>query len=351
MKTSSFTIGKKIIGKGHPCFIIAELSGNHKQDIKRAFQLIDAAASAGVDAVKLQTYTPDTLTINSDKKWFRIGNANTWAGQTLYDLYKTAYTPWDWHPKLFAYAKKKGLIIFSTPFDVSAVDFLESLGNPFYKIASFESNDLELLQRIGKTKKPVLMSRGLASIQDVQLAINTLKKSGCPAIAVLHCISSYPAMLEQMNIATIPDIERKFKILAGLSDHSLGLTASVTAVALGAKVIEKHLTLSRKEGGPDWAFSSEPDEFKQLVDNIRDVERAIGKPTYTSGKREKENIVFRRSLFVVSDVKKGEIFTRNNIRSIRPGYGLMPKYLNKALGKHAKREIERGTPLSLKLIA
>lgn len=346
----SITVGKRKIGTSYPCFIIAELSGNHKQDIKRAYKLIDAAAEARVDAVKLQTYTPDTLTIDSDKKWFRIGDANTWAGQTLYDLYKTAYTPWEWHPKLFAYAKKRGLFAFSTPFDVTAVDFLEKLNPPLYKIASFESVDVELLTRIGKTKKPVLLSRGLASIKEVKEAVDTLEKNGSPAVAVLHCISSYPATLEQMNVATVADIKKRFEVIPGLSDHSLGLTASVTAVALGAKVIEKHLTLSRKEGGPDWAFSLEPDEFKQLVTEIRNVEKAVGKPTYKADKREAENIVFRRSLFVVKDINEGEKITRENIRCIRPGYGLLPKYLGNVLGKKAKENIERGTPLSWKLI-
>lgn len=349
MKTT-FSLGKRIVGEDRPCFIVAELSGNHKQDINRAFKLIDAAVAAGVDAVKLQTYTPDTLTINSNKKWFRIGKANAWAGQTLYDLYKTAYTPWEWHPKLFAYAEKKGLIIFSTPFDVTAVDFLEKLNTPLYKISSFETIDLELLKQVGQTKKPVIVSRGLASITETQLAVTTLKKSGAPAVTVLHCVSSYPATLEQMNVATVADIKKRFKVIPGLSDHSLGLTASVTAVALGAKIIEKHLTLSRKEGGPDWAFSLEPYELKELVQEIRNVEKAIGKPTYKPDKREAENIVFRRSLFVVKNVRKGDRFTNINVRSIRPGYGLLPKYLDEVVGKRARRDIERGTPLDWKLI-
>lgn len=350
MKPQNFSVGSKKIGAGQPCFIIAELSGNHKQDINRAYKLIDAAAETGVDAIKLQTYTPDTLTIDSNKKWFRIGKANTWTGQTLYDLYKTAYTPWEWHSKLFAYGRKKGLIIFSTPFDITAVDFLEKFDPPLYKISSFESNDLELLERIGKTKKPVLMSRGLASITAINLAISTLKKSGCPNVVVLHCISSYPATLEQMNIATIPDIARKFKVIAGLSDHSLGLTAAITAAAMGAKVIEKHFTLSRADRGPDYAFSLEPKEMKELVKTIREVEKAIGQPTYTPGKRESENIIFRRSLFIVKDIKKEEKLTRENIRCIRPGYGLMPKYLDQILGKTARGDIERGTPLTWKII-
>ena len=350
MPPQSFFVNGIKIGEGQPCFIIAELSGNHKQDINRAYRLIDAAAEAGVDAVKLQTYTPDTLTIDSDKKWFRIGKTNTWSCQTLYNLYKTAYTPWEWHPKLFAYARNLGLIIFSTPFDVTAVDYLEKLNPALYKVASFECNDVELLKRIGKTKRPVLISRGLASIADVKLAVNTLKNTGCPATVVLHCISSYPASLEQMNISTIPDIIRRFKVIAGLSDHSLGFTAATCAVAMGAKVIEKHLTLKRADGGPDYAFSLEPKEMKQLVITIREVEKAIGHPTYTPDKREVENIVFKRSLFVVADIKKSEPFTRNNVRCIRPGYGLMPKYLDRVLGKTARTAIERGTPLSWKVI-
>ncbi len=345
-----FSVDNKKIGEGHPCFIVAEMSGNHKQDIKRAYRLIDAAAAARVDAIKLQTYTPDTLTIDHNSKWFRIGKTSTWSGQTLHKLYKTAYTPWDWHPNLFAYAHKKGLIIFSSPFDTTAVDLLERLNIPVYKIASFENVDLELLRYIGKTKKPVIISRGLASIAETSLAITTLRAAGTPHIVVLHCVSSYPAQLEQMNVATVADIKKRFNIITGLSDHSLGLTASVTAVALGAKVIEKHLTLSRKEGGPDSAFSLEPKEFKELVEAIREVEIAIGKPTYKPDKREAENIVFKRSLFAVKEVKKGEKFTKENVRSIRPGYGLTPAYLPQVLGKIARVTVERGTPLTWKLI-
>ncbi len=344
------SLGNKKIGEGQPCFIVAEMSGNHKQDIRRAYKIIDAAVEAGVDAVKLQTYTPDTLTINCNKKWFRIGKTNSWAGQTLYDLYKTAYTPWDWQPKLKAYADKKGILLFSTPFDVTAVNFLEEMDVVIYKVASFESIDLELLKRIGKTRKPVLLSRGLTAPSDIKFAVDTLHKSGAPAVVVLQCVSSYPATLDQMHLADIPDIKRRFKTLAGLSDHSLGLTASITAVAKGACVIEKHFTLSRKDGGPDYAFSLEPNEMKELVKTIREIETAIGKVSYTPDKRESENIVFRRSLFAVTDIKKGEKLNQKNIRSIRPGYGLMPKYLNKVLGKTAKVNIEYGTPLSWEII-
>jgi len=345
-----FTVKGKRIGFGCPTFIIAEMSGNHKHDIRRAYKIIDEAAYAGVDAIKLQTYTPDTMTIPAKTKWFKIGKANTWAGQTLHDLYKTAYTPWEWQPKLLKYAEKKRLIAFSTPFDISAVDFLEKCNVPLYKVASFENVDLELLKRIGETGKPVIISRGLASIADTKLAIDTLKKAGAPAIVVLHCISSYPATLEQMNVATVVDVRKRFNVLSGLSDHSLGLTASVTAVALGASVVEKHFTLARKDGGPDWAFSLEPDEMRRLVTEIRDVEKAIGQPTYKPDKRESENIVFKRSLFVVADIKKGQTLTRKNIRCIRPGYGLAPKYLDKVLGKKSIKHLTSGTPLAWKFI-
>ena len=346
-----FEIAGRKIGEGHPCFIVAEMSGNHKQDIRRAYKLIDAAAEAGVDAVKLQTYTPDTLTINSKQKWFQITGNSLWAGQSLYDLYKTTYTPWGWQPKLKEYGEKKGLIVFSTPFDVTAVDFLEKTNVALYKIASFESIDLELLKRIGKTGKPVILSRGMASINDIKLAIASLRKSGTTALCILHCISAYPATLKQMNIATMQDIKKRFKVIAGLSDHTLGTIASVTAVALGAKVIEKHFTLSRKDGGPDYAFSLEPAELRTLVQTIREVETAIGLISYKSDSREEESIILRRSLFIVKDVKKGELLNKENVRCIRPGNGMHPKYFNKVIGKAAKTNIARGTPLSWKLLS
>lgn len=346
MNIKTVSVEKRKIGIDQPCFIIAELSGNHKQDIKRAFKLIDAAAEAGVDAVKLQTYTPDTLTIDSNEKWFQIADKNSWAGKTLYELYKEAYTPWEWHPELFSYARKKGLIIFSTPFDETAVGFLEKLHPPLYKVASFESNDIELLKKIGTTHKPVILSRGLTPFTDIQKAIKALTTAGCPDVMILHCISAYPAKLEQMNVATIPDMEKRLHVLCGLSDHSLGTTAAVTAVALGAKVIEKHLTLKRSDGGPDFQFSLEPNEFKQLVRTIRDVEKAIGKPTYSADKEETKNIIFKRSLFVVENITKGDKFTRKNVRCIRPGYGLAPTLLTKILGKTARKNIKKGSPLT-----
>jgi len=336
--------GEKIIGPGHPIFIVAEISANHNQSYEKAKKIIDAAIDAGVDAIKLQTYTPDTMTIKSDKKWFKINKGN-WAGQTLYNLYKKAYTPWEWQPKLKKYAEKKGVILFSTPFDNTAVDFLEKMNVALYKVASFEVVDMPLLKRIGQTKKPVIISRGMASVQELKLAIKTLRDNGTPKIAVLHCVSSYPAQPEQMNLATIPDIARRFKVVPGLSDHTLGITVPITSIALGTCIIEKHVTLSRADGGPDAEFSLEPCELKQMVKSVREAQLAIGKPSYKLGKRESQNIVFRRSLFAVKNIKKGEKFTEKNIRSIRPGYGLAPKYYDKVIGKTAVKNIERGTPL------
>lgn len=342
--------GKRKIGPNFPVFIIAEMSGNHNQDIERAFKIIDAAAEAGVDAVKLQTYTPDTMTIDCDKESFQVKVNDAWKGKTLYDLYKIAHTPWGWQRQLKEYGEAKGLLVFSTPFDETSVDFLENLNVALYKVASFEVTDLELLRKIGQTKKPVIISRGMASLVEITEAVKVLRESGASEVAVLHCVSSYPATLEQMNIATIPDIARRLDVVAGLSDHTLDITASLTSVGLGANIIEKHFTLRRSDGGPDAAFSLEPEEMSNLVKLIRKAEVAIGKPTYDIGKKEAENMVFRRSLFVVKDVKKGEVFTRENVRCIRPGYGMPPKNLPLVLGKTAKCDIERGTPFIAELI-
>lgn len=337
------------MGAGRPVFVIAELSGNHNRDIKRAFSLIDAAADAGADAVKLQTYTADTITIDSDRPEFVV----QWQGKrrTLHDLYEEAYTPWEWHAELFAHAKKRGLVCFSTPFDPTAVDFLEKLRNPIYKVASFEVVDIPLLEKIGKTKKPVIMSRGLASIEEIALAVKTLRKAGTKDIVILQCVSAYPADPKDMHLATIPDIRKRFKVEAGLSDHSLTNDAAIASVALGACVIEKHLTLRRADGGPDSSFSLEPHEFKALVDSVRAVEAAIGTPSYEPSAGEKDNVRFRKSLFVVADIKKGERFTKKNVRSIRPGNGLPPKEYRKVLGKRAARDIACATPLSRTFIA
>lgn len=341
--------GIKKIGPGYSTFIVAELSGNHNQNYKKALQIIDAAIAAGVDAIKLQTYTADTLTIDCDKKWFRI-TEGPWKGQNLYQLYKTAYTPWDWQVRLKEHAEKNGVLFFSSAFDETSVDFLQGLGVQVYKVASFEIVDIGLLEKIGKTKKPVIISRGMASLDEIKLAIKTLYKNGTPQIAILHCVSDYPADPKDMNLFTIPDLAKKFKVVTGLSDHTLGTTVSIAAVALGASIIEKHVTLDRSEGGPDAAFSLEPKELKELVKAIREVEQSFGKPAYTVRKSEAKNKIFRRSLFVVKDLKKGEKFTGMNIRSIRPGYGLATKYLKTVLGKVVSKDIKRGTPLSWKLI-
>ncbi|MDO8562004.1 MAG: pseudaminic acid synthase [bacterium] len=344
-------IGARKIGTGHPVFIVAEISGNHNGDIKRALKIIDAASDAGVDAVKLQTYTPDTMTIDSDRPEFIVQSNPAWKGKTLYQLYGEASTPWEWHKELFAHAKKRGLICFSSPFDATAVDFLETLKSPIYKVASFEVVDIPLLEKIGKTRKPVIMSRGMASVEEIKLAIKTLKKFGTPEIILLQCVSAYPARPEDMNLSMIPDLRKRFKILAGLSDHSLSHDVAVASVALGACVIEKHITLARADGGPDAAFSLEPKEFAELVKSVRLVERAIGTPSYKRSEGEKENIVFRKSLYVVKDMKKGERFTQENVRSIRPGNGLLPKFYREVLGKVAARDIQRATPMSRSLLA
>ncbi|MEK7463043.1 MAG: pseudaminic acid synthase [Patescibacteria group bacterium] len=344
-------IGNKSIGPGCPVFVIAEISGNHNQSFNRAKKIVEEACLAGVDAVKLQTYTPDTMTINCNNKWFQVGGTNKeWQGQTLYSLYKKAYMPWEWQPKLQKIAKKYGAILFSTPFDNTAVDFLEKMKVPAYKVASFEIGDLELLKKIGSTKKPVIISRGMANLQEIKLAIKTLKKAGAPSIAILHCVSSYPANPDEMNIFTVPVLRKKLRTIIGISDHNLDSSVTIAAVALGAKMVEKHVTLKRSDGGPDAAFSLEPRELKELVKSIRVVEKSLGKPQFVSGKRESTNLIFRRSLFVVKDVKRGDKLSRINVRCIRPGYGLSPKLLNKVLGKKFKKDVKIGTPLAWDII-
>lgn len=340
----NFKIGNRKIGPGQPVFVIAEISGNHNQSFEKAKELVKKACESGADAVKIQTYTPDTLTIDCKNQWFQVKVNEAWKGKTLYDLYKTAYTPWEWQERLKKIAESCGKIFFSTAYDETAVDFLEKMKVPAYKVASFEINDLELLKKIAKTKKPVIISRGMASLDELKSAISTLKKNGTKQIAILHCVSSYPAKPEEMNLATISDIRKKFRLISGLSDHSLAPSVAAASVALGASIIEKHFTLKRADGGPDASFSLEPEEFKDLVESVRQVEKAVGKVYYGAGKGESENIIFRRSLFVVKDIKKGEKFTRENVRSIRPGYGIAPKFLKKVIGKKAKNDIGCGTP-------
>ncbi len=342
--------GKRKIGPGEPTFIIAEMSGNHNHSFARAKKIIDASIRAGADAIKLQTYTADTLTMDSNNKYFQVKTGNSWNGETLYSLYKQAYTPWEWQKKLKEYAEKKGVMVFSTPFDNTAVDFLETLDVQLYKVSSFEIIDIPLLERIGKTKKPVIISRGAATASEITRALKTLRAAGSKDIAVLHCVSSYPADPKEMNLATVPDIARKFDVVSGLSDHTLGVSVSVAAVALGASIIEKHVTLRRSDGGPDGSFSLEPEELTDLVTSVREVEQAIGKPTYTITKEEKVISIFKKSIFVVKDIQKGDTFTAENIRVIRPGYGLEPKYYKSMIGKKARKAIKAGTPLTRALV-
>ncbi|MGA1824430.1 MAG: pseudaminic acid synthase [bacterium] len=331
-------------------FVIAELSANHNQDFARAKKTIKAIQETGADAVKLQTYTPDTITIDCANKYFKIDSGTVWDGRTLYDLYKEAYTPWEWQPELKEYAESLGLLCFSTPFDKTAVDFLETMNVPMYKIASFEITDISLIEYVASKNKPVLISTGIATLADIEEAVNTCKRKNNNDITLLKCTSSYPAPVEEANLLTIPHMKETFKVKVGLSDHTLGDTVALASVALGAQVIEKHIILDRSCGGPDSHFSMEPLEFKKMVEGIRNVEKALGRVTYDLSENVKKSRVFSRSLFVVKDIKKGDIFTEDNIRSIRPGHGLHPKYYNKILGKRALCDLRRGTPLKIDFI-
>ncbi len=343
-------IDSRSVGAGHPTYVIAEISANHGQRFDRAADLIRAAKNAGVDAVKLQTYTPDTITIASHRKEFCLGGGTIWEGRNLHDLYREAYTPWDWQPRLKQVANDLGLDLFSTPFDASAVDFLESMNVPAYKLASFELVDLPLIQKMASTGKPLIMSTGMATLEEIDEAVETARGAGARQIALLKCTSAYPAPEEEMNLRTIPELSRRFGVPAGLSDHTMGIAVPVAAVALGACIIEKHITLSRTDPGPDSAFSLEPDEFKATVDAIRVAEKAMGDVRFGFSAHEESSRVFRRSLFVVEDVKRGAVFTGENVRSIRPGHGLHTRYLREVLGRRAACDIERGTPLTWDLV-
>lgn len=326
-------------------FIIAEMSANHNQKKEIALETIKAAKDVGADAVKIQTYTADTITIDCDNEFFQIKQGTLWDGQTLYDLYKKAYTPWEWHQELFEYAKKVGIPLFSTPFDKTAVDFLENLQNPIYKIASFEITDVPLIEYIAAKKKPIIISTGIATLGEIEDAVLACKKMGNNDITLLKCTSSYPAPLNEANLLTIQDMAKKFNCKVGLSDHSMGNVAVCTAVALGAQVIEKHFIIDRSIGGPDSAFSMEKDEFSEMVKRIRQTEECLGTVTYELSDMTKNNRKFARSLFAVKDIQKGDVFTEENVRSIRPGDGISPKYLPELLGKKAKTDIKRGTPI------
>jgi pseudaminic acid synthase len=331
-------------------YIIAEISGNHNGDINRAYRLIEAAKEAGADAVKLQTYTADTITIDHDGPGFILGEG-LWHKQKLYDLYHEAHTPWDWHPDLFRKGKEIGISVFSSPFDLTAVDFLEKLNPPLYKIASFELVDTPLIKYVAKTGKPIIMSTGMASIEEIELAVTVAKHNGCTDLTLLHCVSAYPASVSDCNLATMVDLKRRFPGLKiGLSDHTLGTVVSVAAVALGAEVIEKHFTLSRADGGVDSAFSLEPEELKTLCIECRNAYLAIGDVNYKRSQVEMGNLTYRRSLYVVKDIQKGEKFTHQNVRSIRPGLGMQPFMLESILGKNAAIECKYGMPLRTEMI-
>jgi pseudaminic acid synthase len=340
-------IGNKKVGFGHKPFIIAEMSGNHNQSIERAYAIIDSAVDCGADAVKLQTYTPDTMTINVDTGLFQINDdSSLWKGRNLYDLYKEAHTPWEWHKPLFEYARKKGIFIFSTPFDESAVDFLEELGVQAYKIASFENTDHPLLKKVASTGKPIIMSTGLATVADLDESVRVLRDSGCKNLILLKCTSTYPASPENTNLVTIPHLAELFDCQVGLSDHTMGIGAAVASVALGATVIEKHFTLSRADGGVDSTFSIEPSELSNLVVESERAFLALGKITYGIQNVEKNSLRFKRSVYVVKDIVPGELFNKENIRVIRPGDGLSPKYYEQFLGKKSMRAYKKGTPLN-----
>lgn len=327
-------------------FVIAELSANHGHDINIAKETIRSAKEAGADAIKMQTYTADTLTIDCDNEYFKLDSGTIWDGRTLYDLYSEAYTPWEWQKELMEYANDLGLVFFSTPFDKTSVDFLEELKVPVYKVASFEIMDIPLIEYIASKGKPMIMSTGVASLSDIEEAINACKRVGNDKIILLKCTSSYPANIEDANLKTIPNMKETFGVEVGLSDHTLGITVPVTSVALGARVIEKHFILDKSIGGPDASFSLDFFEFKQMVDSVRDAEKAIGKVDYSMNENKKRSRLLGRSLFVVKNIKLGEKFTEENVRSIRPGNGLEPKYYSDIIGKKSNFDIKKGTPLN-----
>ena len=344
MNSTSIRIGDREIGPGHPSFIIAELSANHNHDLERAKRIVEAAADAGADAIKLQTYTADTLTFDSDDPCFRV-DGTIWEGMNLYQLYKEAYLPWEWHKPLMDYANELGMLAFSTPFDFTSVDFLEELCVPAFKIASSELVDIPLLRRVAQTGKPMIISTGMGTLAEIDEAVKTVRDAGCSDIILLKCTAAYPAPIDEANLTTLPHMAELFGTVVGLSDHTPGSVAPVTATALGSWVIEKHMTLSRADGGPDAAFSMEPDEFASMVADVRACESALGRVTYAPTAKERRSRDFRRSLFIVKDIKAGEVFTPENLRSIRPAAGLHTRYYDKILGQTAKQDMKAGKPL------
>ena len=347
----NFQIDNTPIGHEAPPFIIAEMSGNHNQSLDRALAIVDAIADSGAHALKLQTYTADTMTIDLAEREFFIDSPDSlWNGTSLYDLYKMAHTPWDWHEKIFNHARKRGLIAFSTPFDATAVDFLESLNVPAYKIASFENTDLPLIRKVASTGKPMIISTGMATLAEVDEAVKAAREAGCQQLALLKCTSNYPANPKSSNLRSLPHLQAMFNCVVGLSDHTLGIGAAVASVALGACVIEKHVTLNRAEGGVDAAFSLEPAELKQLVDETKSAWQALGGVHFGRTEEEESSLEFRRSLYVCEDLKEGEVLTSKNLRAIRPGLGLPPKYIKQLIGMRVMCPVKRGTPMSLDLI-
>lgn len=343
-------IGSRNIGPGQPCYIVAELSANHGQNFDQAAALIRAMHASGADAVKVQTYTADSLTIDSRREPFVVTGGTLWDGRTLHELYQEAAMPWEWQPRLQALALELGMDFFSTPFDAAAVAFLEEMRVPVHKIASFELIDLPLLRQVAITRKPIIMSTGMATVDEIEEALGTLRAAGSGPVALLKCTSAYPAPVEEMHLRTIPDMVRRFGVPIGLSDHSPGHTAAVVAVALGACILEKHFTLSRAIPGPDSAFSMEPQEFRALVDAVRQAEQALGRVNYTVSAKETASRALRRSLFVVRDVEAGDKLTADNVRCIRPGHGLHPRHLDEVLGSIAAQAIAAGTPLDWSLL-
>lgn len=346
MASPEIRIGDRAIGGDKPTFVVAELSGNHSQDLSRAIELVDLAAEAGADAVKIQTYRPDTLTIDCNREPFVVGEGTPWAGRRLFELYQETHTPWEWTADLKARAEEHGLVLFSTPFDTSAVDFLEQFDLPAYKIASFELTDLNLIERVAATGRPLILSTGMATLAEIDESVTIARTAGADELALLRCNSAYPADPADMNLRSILHMLDGWDVVVGLSDHTLGYAAAIAAVALGARIVEKHFVRSRSEGGPDASFSLEPHELGQLVTSIRVVEASLGHIRYGPTDQERSSLVFRRSIFAVENIVAGDQFTARNVRVIRPGIGLAPKFLPQVLGRHAGCDIERGTPLS-----
>ena len=347
---AEISIGNRLVGAGHPTYVIAELSANHGGSLERAVELVRLAAEAGADAVKVQTYRPETMTIDSSQAPFQVSGGTLWDGRTLFDLYREAQTPWEWHAELQAEAAAAGVDFFSSPFDATAVRFLADLGVPVLKIASFELVDHALIRAAAATGLPLIMSTGMASVDDIDDAVRVARDAGAEGIALLRCNSAYPAPAAEMDLRTIPDMATRWDVPVGLSDHTLGATAAITAVALGACILEKHVTLSRSEPTADAEFSLEPDELRRMIDAVREAESALGTVRYGPSDREKASLAFRRSLFVVADVAEGETFTEDNVRAIRPGDGLAPRHLDAVLGRRSTGRVERGTPLTWDLI-